>query len=130
MTAMPLQPFTAAETARLARIETAEPVDAGQDARIETVARALWEDDNPALVHVYNAEQINDLWRSRPPGSRYERLAVAALAAMHPADETLRAQMLDDVADEQDANANHVCDLPQIPREHADRLRAALGGEQ
>lgn len=131
MTAMPLQPFTAAETAHLARIEAAEPVDAGQDARVETVARAICAAD----------EFVDgDNWTWDDAGenahAEYRRMATAALAAMHPAEETLR-ERVEALAGELDEDGHRYATIPEpyaagigdARLGAAHRLRAVLGGE-
>lgn len=62
--------------------------EAGQDARVETVARAIAEADYENVGKGYP-------WAEMDEGERdiYRALAVAALAAMHPADETLRERL-------------------------------------
>lgn len=123
MTAMPLQPFTAAETAHLARIEAAEPVDAGQDARVETVARAICAAD----------EFVDgDNWTWDDAGenahAEYRRMATAALAAMHPADETLRELLVWLAAEGYEVKADDTDGPGLTPAEVLDRYRAVLGG--
>ena len=54
----------------LARLESAEPVDAGQDARVETVARAIHQEQNRGAHWELTFERVRD---------EYRRLATAAL---------------------------------------------------
>ncbi len=77
MTAMPLQPFTAAETARLAAIEAAPDAPESHATTIERMARAICDsvwDDAPGINWPWNesGERARDFHR---------RLAAAAAAA-------------------------------------------------
>ncbi len=94
--------------------------EAGQDARVETVARAMFESDGfyrhdwPGVLAT-----IRDLYRRR---------AVAALAAMHPADETLRELLVWLAAEGYEVKADDTDGPGLTPTEVLDRYRAVLGG--
>lgn len=148
MTAMPLQPFTAAETARLARIEAAGDAPESWAATVELAAAAMFE---CAMVRARRAAggtgEGHSMWADAPEVTRWWYLDVAdaglaaALAAMHPADETLRAvTALADELDEDQERAyqrsakSYLVDEFSDGQRHAyedaaTRLRAVLGGE-
>ncbi len=74
MTAMPLQPFTAAETARLAAIEAAPHAPESHAATIERMAQAIHQEQNRGAQWGLARKYVRD---------EYCRLAVAAYRAEH-----------------------------------------------
>lgn len=125
----------------LDRIEAADTVDIGEDARVEAVAIALWRSDTE---DEFPDAEIERLWPkvvSHFPNdaAAYRRLATAALAAMHPAHETLRARLealavrwesLDLGVGLYPEDSAHRSAHEDRAEACAEDLRAALGGEQ
>ncbi len=108
----------------LARVEAEEPVDIAADAAVENVARAI-------CLAAYHGEP-EWIWdrMGSPLRDDYLRLATAALAAMSPADETLR-EKVEALADEWTSRAMNQGGWYEAHYQSlAASLRAALGGSR
>lgn len=107
-------------TARLAAFDARQPVDIARDVQVEKVARAIAEADG------HDFDNLDS--RRDPKADSYRDMASAALDAMTPADEGLRALLVWLAAEGYEVKGDDADGPGLTPDEVLDRYRAAVGG--